>query len=390
MFMFCKKCKKEITNGSVFCSWCGKKQVTERAKPVTHRRSRGTGTIRIDRRKRSPYVVYAPRSANSSSQQYLCSFKTRKEAQEYLDSYNQETFPDLYNATLSKIYELWSKNHFLTLSKSGVQGYQAAYKSISSLSNIKMRNLKTVDFQRCIDAQAELGASRSKLEKIKQLCSQLCKYSMENDILDKNYAEFIKLTKKEKKEKSIFTENDLRILWNHTTDFRVQIILVMIYTGFRIGEIANLKTSDVYLEKGYMIGGEKTEAGINRIVPFPPEIPEIQEFVTEWIAKCTTKTLIGETAEYVRKYMFYPCLAELGLIDPPIKSEKTGKDMYVNPRLTPHCTRHTFATLSVNVGMKPENLQKIIGHADFSTTANIYVHKDFEILKEDMSKLRKY
>ena len=28
--------------------------------------------------------------------------------------------------------------------------------------------------------------------------------------------------------------------------------------------------------------------------------------------------------------MFYPCLAELGLIDPPIKSEKTGKDLYID------------------------------------------------------------
>ena len=388
--MFCKKCKSEIPDNSIFCNICGKKQVTAQTKVVARRRTKGTGTIRVDRRKRSPYIVIAPRTGNSSSQQYLGSFKTRKEAQEFLDSYNQETFPDLYNATLGKIYELWNKNHFLTLSKSGIQGYQAAYKSISSLSNSKMRNLKTVDFQRCIDIQADLGASRSKLEKIKQLCSQLCKFSMENDILDKNYAEFIKLTKKEKKEKSIFTENDLRTLWNHSANFHVQIILVMIYTGFRIGEIANLKSTDVYLEEGYMIGGEKTEAGINRVVPFPPSIPEIKKFVKEWVDKCTTDTLIGETAEYIRKYMFYPCLAELGLIDPPIKSEKTGKNLYINPRLTPHCTRHTFATLSVNAGMKPENLQKIIGHADFSTTANIYVHKDIETLKEDMSKLEKY
>ena len=388
--MFCKKCKSEIPDNSIFCNICGKKQVTAQVKTIAHRRTKGTGTIRVDRRKRSPYIVIAPRTGNGSPQQYLGSFKTKKEAQEFLDLYNQETFPDLYNATLSKVYELWNKNHFLTLSKSGIQGYQAAYKSISSLSNSKMRNLKTVDFQRCIDIQADLGASRSKLEKIKQLCSQLCKFSMENDILDKNYAEFIKLTKKEKKEKQIFTESDRQVLWKHTDDFRVQIILTMIYMGFRIGEIANIRPNDVHLEEGYIIGGEKTEAGINRIVPFPLEIPEIKTFVIEWMNKCMTETLIGQNAEYIRKYMFYPCLAELGLIDPPIKSEKTGKDLYIDPRLTPHCTRHTFATLSVNAGMKPENLQKIIGHADFSTTANIYVHKDFETLKEDMSKLKKY
>ena len=31
--------------------------------------------------------------------------------------------------------------------------------------------------------------------------------------------------------------------------------------------------------------------------------------------------------------------------------------------------------------MRPENLQKIIGHADYSTTADIYIHKDIAELQ---------
>ncbi len=60
-----------------------------------------------------------------------------------------------------------------------------------------------------------------------------------------------------------------------------------------------------------------------------------------------------------------------------------------NNHLTPHSTRHTFASLSAEAGMRPEALQKIIGHADYSTTAEVYIHKDISELIAEMSKLQK-
>lgn len=380
--MQCRKCSKDIPEGAPFCCWCGKAQSPKKQK--THRRAKGTGTIRKDSRYASPWIAIAPPTAKAHNGKYIGAYKTRAEAQQALDLYHAEKFPDLYNATLAKIYELWSDKHFESVSISAVRGYQAAYKSISDLSSRKMRELKTADFQRCVDIVSAAGFSRSKCEKIKQLCSMLCKYAMQNDIIDKNYAEFIRLPKAEKKEKQIFTASDRAILWQHTEDKRVQIILVMIYTGFRVGEIAALKPEDIH--DGYMIGGEKTEAGKNRVVPFPHGIPEIEQFVRSWLAACTTDTVLGVSSEYIRKYIFYPCLAELGLIDPPTKLP-CGKDTYDHPRLTPHSTRHTFASLSAAAGMPPEVLQKIIGHADYSTTADIYVHSDIDTLTAGMSLL---
>lgn len=386
----CIKCKKELPDGSLFCCWCGKRQKPEQKK--TRRRARGTGTISKDSRYKNQWRAIAPPAIKGTSGKCIGHFATVKEAQQALDAYMHEQRPDLYNAELSKIYDLWSAKHFLELSDSGVQGYKAAYKSIAELSGYKFRELKTADFQRCVDAQE--GASRSKLEKIRQLCSQLCKYAMQNDVISKNYAEFVKLPKEEKKEKQIFTPADRAVLWAHSDDKRVQIILMMIYTGFRIGEITALRPSDIHLDGGYMVGGEKTEAGKNRVVPFPEGVPEIECFVREWLLESEAETLLGVNAEYLRKYMFYPVLAELGLIDPPVvsitgKKKKNRKLIYKNPRLTPHSTRHTFASLSAEAGMPPEILQKIIGHADYSTTADIYVHKDIVALAAGMSKIKK-
>ena len=44
--------------------------------------------------------------------------------------------------------------------------------------------------------------------------------------------------------------------------------------------------------------------------------------------------------------------------------------------MTPYNCRHTFSTLAVRAGVKPELLQKIMGHADYSTTVGVYTHLD--------------
>ena len=43
----------------------------------------------------------------------------------------------------------------------------------------------------------------------------------------------------------------------------------MIYTGMRIGELFGLRTENVH--ETYVIGGEKTKAGRNRIIPIRSE-----------------------------------------------------------------------------------------------------------------------
>lgn len=388
--MNCKKCKKEIPDGSLYCNWCGKKQ--EKTKQKVHRRAKTTGSINFDSRYAKPYIARTPRTAGGGGYKYIGAFSTRAEAQTALDAYFSDIHPKLYNATVAQIYDRWSAVHFEGLTDSGIQGYRAAYKSISEISSLKIRELKTADYQRCIDACSRSGFSRSKCEKIRQLCSQLCKYAMQNDVIDKNYAEFLKLPKEEKKEKTIFTNDEINILWEHSDDERVQVILFMIYTGFRIGEVFSIMRENVYLDEGYIVGGLKTEAGKNRIVPI---IPEIEPFVRSWYTKYNGEMFYPGKASIFRNASFYPCLAELKMIAPAVPKEykrPNGKTYtkyeFENPRLTPHSCRHTFASLSVEAGISPESLQKIIGHSKYETTADIYVHEDIDKLKSEMQKLK--
>lgn len=159
----------------------------------------------------------------------------------------------------------------------------------------------------------------------------------------------------------------------------------MIYTGFRLGELLSIKKSDIHLEEGYIVGGEKTEAGKNRIVPIPPNIPEIKDFLVSRIEQAKGERAFSMNDRDFRDNVFYASIVELGMI-----SAHREKNRWVfddKNHLTPHSTRHTFASLSAAAGMHPENLQKIIGHANYSTTAEIYIHQDIETLKSEMSKL---
>ena len=384
--MICKKCKKEIADGSTFCNWCGKKQT---AVPRTRHRKRahGTGTISKDNRYKNPYIVHAPSTRNGQGRIYIGSYPDIKTAQAALEDYIKNGRPELYNATLEDIYKIWSATHFKRVGESAVKLYSSMWKRFNKIKNIKMSDLRTTHFQEIINN----CTSKSSAEILKALSVMLCKCAMENDLITKNYAEFTKLPKFEKKQKVIFTDEQIAELWKHSEDKRIQVILTMIYMGFRIGEISSLKPENVHLAEGYIIGGEKTEAGKNRIIPFPISIPEIKQFVENWVKEVESdEEIFPITKNEFRNVYFYQPLIELGmLVGHPRSKAKESTYIFSGEHLTPHSTRHTFASLSAAAGMRQENLQKIIGHANYSTTADVYIHQDFKNLQSEMSKLKR-
>jgi integrase len=366
--MVCIKCKQEIPENSLYCNHCGKKQSATPAK--YHKREHGTGTISKDSRNKKPWIAHGPSTRFGDSRVYIGSFATRAEAKKALDDFLAHGRPDLWNATLADVYDMWSETHFQQVSRSAVNLYSAMWKRFSDISLLPMRDIRTAHYQEIVNA----AKSQSACHTIKVMATMMSRWAMENDIITKNYAEFIQIPKFEKKEKRIFTRDEIAALWASSDDKRVQAILLMIYTGFRIGEICALTVESVNLDTGYIIGGEKTNAGKNRLVPIPPSIPELKEFVRKWISETGSGRLFPMSTARFRDEVFYQGL------------EACGID---TSELTPHSTRHTFASLSSAAGLRPENLQKIIGHANFSTTAQVYIHQDIDTLLREMGKLKK-
>jgi len=374
--MRCAKCGKEYDSGFKFCPWCGQKSGTAPARKP-RKRANGMGSVfKLNGRRRKPWAAMVSRGGERI---LVGCFAEKREALAALEKFHNQPIPSRYNATLEDIYNEWKATHFLGLTAAGVEGYETAWKRLSAHKGVKMRDVRTELFQDVINNACtikggeERPLSRSGKEKIRQLCSQLCKHAVQNDIIDRNYAEFIKIHAAPPAKKEIFTASEIERL--EQDDSRTaRIILTLIYSGMRINELFGMRVEDVHLEDGYMIGGEKTEAGKNRVIPIHPKV---KTYVEEWIAQTrpTQEYLITNAAgkrindDNFRNREYYPTLDRLGI-----------------PRKNPHCTRHTFATWMRQAGVREEVLIDIMGHSNFGNTQT-YLHDDIEQLKQAISSI---
>lgn len=390
--MNCSKCKKEIPDSSLYCQWCGKKQSAEPKK--SKKNANGMGSVyKIKNRKSRPWVAMI---TENKKRIYIGTFPTETEAKKALLSAQTNGVSEKNTYTLKALYEEWADVHFRELTASGVQGYKTAWKYLEPIKNIKVREIRTSHFQECIDKCAE-KYSRAQCEKIRQLSSQLCKKAMEYDLLNKNYAQFLSLPKAQQKERDIFTSAEIRKLKNNDSDETAKIILTLIYTGFRPNELFSVTIDNVYLPKGYIVGGSKTEAGMNRKIPIHPDI---MPYIEEWYNQRATDGKVVSLNRYLienqtggkmnlknfRSRRFYPFLIQLGILKLPKGKTAFSKDN--PPRLTPYSTRHTFASLASGAGVKPEILQQIMGHEDYATTVNYYEQFGISDLQSEMRKFK--
>jgi integrase len=197
-------------------------------------------------------------------------------------------------------------------------------------------------------------------------------YAMQNDIVNKNYAEFINLPKSEKEEKEIFSDLDIQKLEKNDNNEWVKTILILIYTGLRINEMLSLTKFSVDMDNHTLVGGLKTEAGKNRTVPIHPKI---LKHIQYWLNKNGEYLICDDKGKRIsdKKYredFYYPSLDELKI-----------------KQLNPHCCRHTCASLLHKAGADPKYIQAILGHKKYSFTADTYTHTNVEELKTAINKI---
>ena len=216
-----------------------------------------------DGRRRKPWVARITTGwtkDGKQKRQIIGYFESSKEALQALVLHQVSPVSPKANSTLEEIYEGWAKSKYNRISKSTADNYRAAWKYLSEYKKSTFRDLKTSHFQKIIDANEDM--SKSTLQKIKVVAVMLCNYAVENDITNKNYAEFVELPKTSKKEKKIFTDAEIKILEDNAGEVEwADTVLILIYSGMRISEMLGLTRFNVDLKKGIFTGGLKTDAG---------------------------------------------------------------------------------------------------------------------------------
>ncbi len=374
--MNCPRCRRSVPPDARLCCYCGKRLADcEAPQRRRHRRPRGTGTVWKDpRNKNRPYVAVAADGTR------IGSFATAGDAVQMLDRVNaSQAAPERLCYTLSDVYDRWSVLHYPKISKSAQQSYRNAYNKAEPLHRRRIAELKTEDYQAIIQQIADAGGSRSLCEKQRQLFSQLCQYAIHQDIIHTNYAQALSLPSPGAPKTRVLSAAEVSAIWGMANDSRLgetaKIALVLVYTGMRLNELLTVRRDDVHLAEGYLIGGEKTEAGRRRVIPIHPDV---RSFVTDWLAAGAGSSPYLLASKYglprdhnnVRK-SFGSLMQKLGI-----------------QGVTPHTCRHTAATKMAASGLPPEVVKQILGHADIATTLNIYTHPDTALLVANLEKIQ--
>lgn len=184
--------------------------------------------------------------------------------------------------------------------------------------------------------------------------------------------------KKDKKLPRYFEYNELEELFN-ACDLRTplgqrdRLILEMLYaTGTRVGELVNIKLSDIDFSRRLILilgkGNKEREVAYG----------DYCEEALDLYLSDGYKKLNNASVDYVFLNNNGEKITERGvryILNQIIK--KTS----LNKSISPHVLRHTFATHLLNEGCDLLSVQKLLGHESISAT-QVYTHVSADRLKE--------
>lgn len=315
------------------------------------------GITKLSGKRRNPFMVRITEGFKDDGTQIikpLGYFPTRKEALAFLAAYHENplivsnkeiTFAELYQKFCDQKFKDTPIPHHFT----------SSFGWCKALHNIPFINIKTMAFQKVID-DCPRGVSTKK--GIRSVCSQLAKFALANDIIIKNYVQFVEMPEEVASEiHKPFTEEEMAILWQHTEDPNIRIVLILVYTGMRPQELTLILNENVNLEERYMIGGLKTKAGKGRIIPISYKIIDFIKDMYDPEQKYLLNNK-GKKISYdaLRRRYWGPAMQSVCLDH------------------LPHDGRHTCASMMAEAKIERMLRKKILGHANRDITDKVYTH----------------
>lgn len=187
----------------------------------------------------------------------------------------------------------------------------------------------------------------------------------------------------------ILSENEQKILTDHcfrNDDVTTLGILLSMFAGLRIGEICALSWDDVDL-KNRIIHVRHTVSRTGKGNPLVIDSPKTRSSLRD-IPICSGLMPVLER-QYQCRISDYLISDKPGFTDPRTYEYRYHKVLRQCgiPPTNYHALRHTFATRCVGSGVDIKSLSEILGHANASTTLNIYVHSSMERKRTQLEKI---
>ncbi len=221
------------------------------------------------------------------------------------------------------------------------------------------------------------------------------KYAVKTDLIASNPADKIDRPKKDRFIGSFYDSNEMHKLFAAAQGTKLELIVMLgAFYGLRRSEILGLKWNAIDFAnntltirhtitscnldgKQILIASDRTKTKSSMRT-----LPLVDGFRKKMLILRSDqdfhRKLCGRS--YNTEYLGYVCVDELGdLIKPNHVTDYFSRILRDNNlrRIRFHDLRHSCASLLLANGVPMKQIQEWLGHSDFSTTANIYAHLDF-------------
>lgn len=340
------------------------------------RNPNGYGCIKkLSGQRRRPFAFVVSENGKQRPVEY---FTNQIDAEIFQADYNKLHFyrslPS-HQVTLAELYYRWLPAHTTNTnpSQSSLESYSNSFKHLQALHYEPMQSLKYADYQKILDSMRKSGLSYSSLKKVRSLISLLEKYAVKIELISKCYAPLLSIGKnKAVHPHHPFSRQKINRLWANIDNPGVDTVLILLYTGMRVGEMLALQKTDVNIRQRFIrITKSKTASGI-RTIPihhriFPLIVRRMKSFGSSLIAD-------SEGKQY--DYSCY-CIIWREVM------HSINADGH-----TTHDCRHTVATLLDNAGANETAKRRILGHAGGDVTERVYTHKGIRQLRKCIELLK--
>lgn len=261
--------------------------------------------------------------------------------------------------------------------------------------NIKLKELSTEDIQEFYSAQLERVSANTVIH-YHAVIHRALKYAVKIKTIQSNPAVNVERPRKEKFIGSFYDKKEINTLFDIIQGHPLEVaIKLAAFYGLRREEIIGLKWTAIDFENNTLtIQHTVTECNLDgKHIEVASDtaktdsslrtMPLVTNFREMLLAKKEKqehyRKLCGRS--YCKEYLDYIFVNEMGeRWKPRYLSDGFKRILEQNGlrRIRFHDLRHTCASLLLANNVPMKKIQEWLGHSDFSTTANIYAHLDFQ------------
>ncbi len=276
------------------------------------------------------------------------------------------------------------------------------------------------------------GLQINTLESINTVLRPAFQLAVRDDIIRKNpvdgaYREISRRNGGSRKSRRALTKEQQRAFINYVSESPIfyvwyPLFIFLLGTGCRIGEVVGIRWDDVDLKKRmisinhtltyyprydgeykceFKVSKPKTAAGIRTI----PMMEPVYEALSSEYDRQSEEGFCENKVDGMTNFIFtnrfgmphnpqainrtIKRIVDAHNSEEEVKAAKEKREPIMIPRFSCHIFRHTFASRFCENETNVKVIQEVMGHADVTTTMNIYAEVNSDVTKEALDKLAK-